>query len=298
MATKKLPVLPARLPLDLEGLRALAALLGASLDEMDLAKSGPHRLGGSCDPPEVLVARHLASDGDEEVQAYGNLVDVRTFRPFSGLVRLGADFTGDGLYLDPRSTTQAGTPPVVRFCHDEALTAELEANGLCEYAARGILLRWALAHDALSAPAVSALLATEVRLADELDGAPPLEPVPTERIDRRALSAAAKPSAKETAKPTPKPTPTPKPKPKPKPKPAAKPKSRSTAKPAGKPKSRSTAKPVGKPKSRSTAKPAGKPKSRSTAKPAGKPKQKPAGKPKSRSTAKPAGKPKSRSKSR
>jgi hypothetical protein len=176
--------LPARLPLELEELKAFAALLGASFDEHDLGPSGPYPLGRwGCDLPDELVARHVASEGDEPVEAYDNLVDIRTFRPFSELLFLGADATGDGLYVDPRRRTQAGQEPVMRFCHDQALTAELEANGLHEYAARGMLLRWANANGTIADARVLALLRTPVRLAD-LDAAAPLAGEPTERIER------------------------------------------------------------------------------------------------------------------
>jgi hypothetical protein len=191
--------LPARLPLELEELKAFAALLGASFDEHDLGPSGPYPVGRwGCDLPDELVARHVASDGDEPVEAYDNLVDIRTFRPFSELLFLGADATGDGLYVDPRRRTQSGQEPVMRFCHDQALTAELEANGLHEYAARGMLLRWANANGTIADARVLALLRTPVRLAD-LDAAAPLAGEPNERIERSEAETTTKSATKKRA---------------------------------------------------------------------------------------------------
>jgi hypothetical protein len=167
-AEEGLPSLPARLPLTLEELRDLAKLLGATFDEESPGTAGPVKLGGwSCDDPETLVARHIASDGDAEPFApEGRKLDIRTLRPFSDLELIGADATGDGLYIARRLRTRTGTAPVVRLCHDQHLTAELEANSVYELAARGILYRWADAHGlAMHRDVFRLLHETEVALA-------------------------------------------------------------------------------------------------------------------------------------
>jgi hypothetical protein len=165
LAERSLPELPAALSLTLEGVRDFARLLGASFDERFPAAAGLHKTGWAWDPPEELAARHIEADGDDPVPGEGRKRDMRLFQPYASLAPLGGDATGDGLYLAPHLRTKAGPPPVVRFCHDQRLTAELEANGLWEYAARGLLHRWADAHGVGSHPHVRRLLSTPVALA-------------------------------------------------------------------------------------------------------------------------------------
>lgn len=160
------PRLPHRLPLTLDELRPFASLLGATFDEGDPARIALDRYGSHL---EETLARHLTETDHVQPPLAGKQVDVRRFLPFAGVEVLGTDATGDTLFLDPRRRTRAGTPPIVRYCHDQLLTAELEANGECELAARAILARWASARSCLTRPDISALLGTPVVL--EAEGA-------------------------------------------------------------------------------------------------------------------------------
>ena len=65
-----------------------------------------------------------------------------------------------------RRRTRAGPPPVVRYCHDQLLTGELEANGVHELAARTILSQWAGGSSRWARPDIQALARTPVALDD------------------------------------------------------------------------------------------------------------------------------------
>lgn len=155
--------LPPRLPLTLDELRAFAELLGADLDEDDPASIAIDRAG---DTLAETLERHLAEAGGEELAWRGRQVDIRRFLPFDEVEVLGCDATGDTLFVDPRRRTRAGPPPVVRYCHDQLLTGELEANGVHELAARTILSQWAGGSSRWARPDIQALARTPVALDD------------------------------------------------------------------------------------------------------------------------------------
>jgi hypothetical protein len=155
-------VLPKALPVTLEAVKAFASSLGLAFDAKNLADEGPFPLDGSASLPDSLLANGLAET--DRLRESGAKLDLRRFQPFSGLTSLGADGSGDGFYLDGRLRTVAGTAPLLRFCHDQALTAVLEANGVHEWAARGLLTRWATAHSQLASKAVQRLLHAKVKL--------------------------------------------------------------------------------------------------------------------------------------
>ncbi len=152
--------LPARLPLTREELLAFAALLGEQVDPDDPRSACG--LGWSTMSLDDALARQLAEGARLPAKLGPKEVDVRRFQPFDPVFIVGQDSTGDLLFIDERRRSRAGTNPVVRYPHDGGLTAELEANGEYELAARALLERWAVARGTLARPDVQALLATPV----------------------------------------------------------------------------------------------------------------------------------------
>jgi cell wall assembly regulator SMI1 len=114
-------------------LRALLAVVGSI---------GDRQLGGLSGFAELdtrlrtQLEEHMAEAGDAPIEDPGlGAFDVRRLLPAEHWFALGTDVGGDIYFLAMNATTRKGTNPVIRFHHDEALTARVAAHSLGEYVA-------------------------------------------------------------------------------------------------------------------------------------------------------------------
>lgn len=68
-------------------------------------------------------------------------LDVRKYL-HEDIIPIGTDASGDMFFIDPKSNSLTKQAPVIRFYHDETLTAGVEANSLAEFLGRLFIKRY------------------------------------------------------------------------------------------------------------------------------------------------------------
>lgn len=68
-------------------------------------------------------------------------LDVRKYL-HEDIIPIGTDASGDMFFIDPKSNSLSKQAPVIRFYHDETLTASVEANSLAEFLGRLFIKRY------------------------------------------------------------------------------------------------------------------------------------------------------------
>ncbi|APR76913.1 Hypothetical protein A7982_02260 [Minicystis rosea] len=112
----------------------LAELLAAHGSIGDREIGPPARMKELLGELEGMIEEH-EEEADEAPSGKKGDLDIRAFDPLKTGIPLGTDVSGDLYFLATGATSEAGTAPVIRFRHDQALVAAIAADSLGEYVA-------------------------------------------------------------------------------------------------------------------------------------------------------------------